>query len=127
MKIKEIKTNGIGTVEGIVIALEEKANKNNSSFINMTVSDGETQVVAKVWNADLETFKFKTGQAVLVELKMEEYKGQKSYVAREITASSADPALFICGAPVKSEEMYNFLYKNCWKMRRVCVNGQEDS
>ena len=111
MKIKEIKTNGIGTVEGIVIALEEKANKNNSSFINMTVSDGETQVVAKVWNADLETFKFKTGQAVLVELKMEEYKGQKSYVAREITASSADPALFICGAPVKSEEMYNFLYK----------------
>ena len=71
MKIKEIKTNGIGTVEGIVIALEEKANKNNSSFINMTVSDGETQVVAKVWNADLETFKFKTGQAVLVELKME--------------------------------------------------------
>lgn len=111
MKIKEIKTNGIGTVEGIVIALEEKANKNNSSFINMTISDGETQVVAKVWNADLETFKFKTGQAVLVELKMEEYKGQKSYVAREITASSADPALFICGAPVKSEEMYNFLYK----------------
>ena len=111
MKIKEIKTNGIGTVEGIVIALEEKANKNNSSFINMTVSDGETQVVAKVWNADLETFKFKTGQAVLVELKMEEYKGQKSYIAREITASSADPALFICGAPVKSEEMYNFLYK----------------
>ena len=92
MKIKEIKTNGIGTVEGIVIALEEKENKNNSSFINMTVSDGETQ-------------------AVLVELKMKEYKGQKSYVAREITASSADPALFICGAPVKSEEMYNFLYK----------------
>ena len=39
MKIKEIKTNGIGTVEGIVIALEEKANKNNSSFINMNVSD----------------------------------------------------------------------------------------
>ena len=38
MKIKEIKTNGIGTVEGIVIALKEKANKNNSSFINMTVS-----------------------------------------------------------------------------------------
>ena len=100
-----------GLVEGVVIALEEKANKNNSSFINMTVSDGETQVVAKVRNADLETFKFKTGQAVLVELKMEEYKGQKSYVAREITPSSADPALFICGAPVKSEEMYNFLYK----------------
>ena len=116
MKIKEIKTNGIGTVEGIVIALEEKANKNNSSFINMTVSDGETQVVAKVWNADLETFKFKTGQAVLVELKMEEYKGQKSYVAREITASSADPALFICGAPV-----------NRRKMRSVCINGQKDS
>ena len=53
MKIKEIKTNGIGTVEGIVIALEEKANKNNSSFINMTISDGETQVVAKVWNLSL--------------------------------------------------------------------------
>ena len=84
MKIKEIKTNGIGTVEGIVIALEEKANKNNSSFINMTVSDGETQVVAKVWNADLETFKFKTGQAVLVELKMEEYKGQKRCITSSI-------------------------------------------
>ena len=29
----------------------------------------------------------------------------------KLLLSSADPALFICGAPVKSEEMYNFLYK----------------
>ena len=111
MKIKEIKTNGIGTVEGIVIALEEKANKNNSSFINMTISDGETQIVAKVWNADLETFKFKTGQAVLVELKMEEIKGPKSYVALQFTESPAYPPVFICGAPEKSHLMKNFVNK----------------
>ena len=65
MKIKEIKTNGIGTVEGIVIALEEKANKNNSSFINMTVSDGETQVVARSGTQTLKHLSLKQDRRFL--------------------------------------------------------------
>lgn len=59
MKIKEIKTNGIGTVEGIVIALEEKANKNNSSFINMTVSDVKSLAIIEKMDAETGTITFR--------------------------------------------------------------------
>ena len=92
MKLKEIKPNGIGTVECVIVAIEEKTNRNNGTFLNIGISDGESQVIAKKWNEKAETFMFKPGQAVLIEVKMEEYKGEPSYIIREITESSADPS-----------------------------------
>lgn len=126
MKLKEIKPNGIGTVECVIVTIEEKTNRNNGTFLNIGVSDGESQVIAKKWNEKAETFMFKPGQAVLIEVKMEEYKGEPSYIIREITESSADPSLFICGAPLKSEYMYNFLYKTAGRcgVYASTVNGR---
>lgn len=132
MKLKEIKPNGIGTVECVIVTIDEKTNRNNGTFLNIGVSDGESQVIAKKWNEKAETFVFKPGQAVLIEVKMEEYKGEPSYIIREITESSADPALFICGAPLKSEYMYNFLYKTAGRcgvyastVKRILAENKE--
>ena len=132
MKLKEIKPNGIGTVECVIVTIEEKTNRNNGTFLNIGVSDGESQVIAKKWNEKVETFMFKPGQAVLIEVKMEEYKGEPSYIIREITESSADPSLFICGAPLKSEYMYNFLYKTAGRcgvyastVRRILAENKD--
>ena len=37
MKIREIKKNETGTVEGIILSLEEKTNKNNGIFVNIMI------------------------------------------------------------------------------------------
>lgn len=111
MKIKAIKKNETGTVEGIILSLEEKTNKNNGIFVNIGISDGETQIVARRWNTRLDEFPYKKGQAVLMDIKAEDYNGSLSYVVREMTESSADPGQFICGAPVKPEDMFSFLLK----------------
>lgn len=115
MKIKELKVGNVGTVECIIVSIEERKNKNNGIFINLCISDGESQVIAKKWNTKLETFAFKEGQAVLVELKAEEYKGDANYIVREITESSTDPQQLICGAPIPSENMFAFLLKTADK------------
>ena len=54
MKLKEIKPNGIGTVECVIVAIEEKTNRNNGTFLNIGISDGESQVIAKKWNEKAE-------------------------------------------------------------------------
>ena len=109
MKLKDMKPGTTGTVECIIVSVEERANKNNGVYLNLTVSDGEAQVSAKKWNEKLEGFLFQPGQVILAEMKEEDYKGDTSYVIKNITESSADPLLFIRTAPVKAEDMYNFL------------------
>lgn len=46
MKFKDMK-NATGTVECIIMSVEERSNKNNGIYLTLAVSDGETQVNAK--------------------------------------------------------------------------------
>ena len=62
MKLKDMKPGTTGTVECIIVSVEERANKNNGVYLNLTVSDGESQVSAKKWNEKLEGFLFQPGQ-----------------------------------------------------------------
>lgn len=111
MKFKNLKAGEKGTVECVLMCAEEKRTKNNGVFMNLTVSDGETQAVVKKWNDGLDTFKYQVGQVLLIEISAESYNDALSYIAVSMTESSADPQQFICGAPMKSEDMFNFLFK----------------
>lgn len=112
MKLKELKTGDIGTVECVILSIEEKNNRNNGVFLNITVSDGNTQVTGKKWNTKREEFPFPAGQTVFVEMKAEDYKGICSYIIRDVMESTSDPQNFVCGAPIKSEDMLRFLIHN---------------
>lgn len=90
MKFKDMK-NATGTVECIIMSVEERSNKNNGIYLTLAVSDGETQVNAKKWNEKLETFPYRPGQVILAEVKAEEYKNEMSYIIKNVTESSADP------------------------------------
>lgn len=111
MKLKEMKIGTSGTAECIILGIEEKTNKNNGVYLNVSVCDGESQVTAKKWNESKSSFPFREGQVILAEMKAEDYKGDANYIIKNITESSADPAQFIPAAPVKAEVMYNFLLK----------------
>lgn len=111
MKLKEMKVNTTGTVECIIMGIEEKTNKNNGVYLTLTICDGENQVTAKKWNENKDAFLFKEGQVILAEIKAEEYKGDMNYIIKNIVESSADPVHFIPAAPVNAEAMYDFLMK----------------
>lgn len=114
MKFKDMK-NATGTVECIIMSVEERSNKNNGIYLTLAVSDGETQVNAKKWNEKLETFPYRPGQVILAEVKAEEYKNEMSYIIKNVTESSADPLQFIPAAPIKAEDMFNFLVRTAEK------------
>lgn len=115
MKIKELKAGMTGTVECIVMGIEEKETKSKDMFLNITVSDGESQDVLKKWNEKKDSFPYKEGRVILAEVKAEAYNGGVSYIIKNIVESSADPRQFIVSAPVDAEAMFQFLLKTAGK------------
>lgn len=111
MKLKELEKGNSGVVECIITKVEEKETKSGGTYVNIAVSDGESQAVAKVWNESAATFQFQEGSVVFATLRAEEYNGNTTYVVKEITESSADPGMFVIAAPVNAEAMYKFLWK----------------
>lgn len=115
MKIKEIEMGKKATVEGIILAVDERETKTKDPYVVVSFSDGEQQIQVKKWNDSVSRFKFAIGSAVFITLKAEEYNGAASYTASEIVSSSADPGQFVLSAPVDAAAMYNFLYKTAGK------------
>lgn len=115
MKIKELKIGEIGTVECVLMNIEEKVNRNNGVFLNVVFSDGEVKATGKKWNTNLDGFPFQPGQAVFAEIKAENYNGAINYVIRDVTESSTDPEKFIPSVPIQPEGMFSFLLKTAEK------------
>lgn len=112
MKIREIPVNGTGTVEGIILSVEEKVTKVNDSYLKIGFGDGDQKISVKKWNSSLKDFPFKKGSVVFMTLRADSYDGGVSYSARdEIVESHSDPGQFIATAPVPPEAMFNFLLK----------------
>ncbi len=111
MKIKEIEKGATGITEVLILAIQEKTNKNNMPFLDIEISDGDVKVFAKKWNVNAESFQYSIGQVVLMTLKADQYNDNISYIITDITESSTEPEQFIYSAPIKSIDMYNFLYK----------------
>ena len=132
MKLKELKTKTTGTVECVIMGIEEKTNKNNGTYLTLSICDGESQVTAKKWNESKASFQFAEGRVILAEIKAEEYKGDANYIIKNIVESSADASQFIPAAPIKAEDMYNFLLKTAEKcgvyakvIKRVLIDNKE--
>lgn len=111
MKLKDIKPGETKVVECAILNVEERETKNKDKFLMLAVSDGDSQKMLKKWNERKETFQFAAGQVVLAEVQAEEYKGELTYVIKNLTASSADVRQFIPSAPIDAEKMYKFLYQ----------------
>lgn len=115
MKIKEFAIGTTGTTEAVILKVEEKNTKTNTIYLDLTISDGETQATVKKWNESAESFKFKEGQVAFIELKAEKYNETVSFIVKNITESSADARQFVISAPVDSEAMFAFLMKTAQK------------
>ena len=94
MKLKVIDANG--TLQGFVLvkSCEKKITKNGSSYLDLSISDGETDVVAKIWDfrgADEE--KPAVNTVILVRGTLGNYNGQPQFKIDRWRATNANDAV----------------------------------
>ncbi len=80
MKLKEIDNNG--TLQGYVLvkSCEKKTTKTGSTYLDMSISDGETDVVAKLWDfRAADTEKPPVNSLILVRGTLSTYNGQPQF------------------------------------------------
>ncbi len=116
MKLKEIDKNG--TLQGYVLVknCDRKSAKNGSTYLDLIISDGETDVVAKIWDfkgeADAQP---SIGTLILVRGTLSLYNNQPQFKIdryRDINESDdVNIADFVPSATFPGEEMYNEIIK----------------
>lgn len=112
MKLKEIDKNG--TLQGYVLvkSCDRKAAKNGSFYLDLIITDGENDVVAKIWDFKGEAENQpKVGTVILVRGSLSLYNNQPQFKIdrfRDINVSDeVDISEFVPSAPFPGEEMYN--------------------
>ena len=81
LKFKDIPTDKKCTTVALVCSIEERETKTGSSFCQLVLSDGTSQISANLWNMDKETLlkKIPEKKLITVELYAKIYKGALGY------------------------------------------------
>lgn len=110
-KIRELESDKKTATVCLLISVEEKETKSGSKYCRLTLSDGETQIVANLWNTQKEQLLKKVEESTLVsvELYPKLYQGAMSYEVYKYSNAPADAVIddYIIKAPIDSVAMYN--------------------
>ena len=107
-KIKEFEPEKAVTTVLLVESIEECKTKNNGSYCKIQMTDGESRIVAKLWNSEKANLNMSEGGLATVTVNVGTYMGQPDYKIQNY----ADPPLdadikeFIMSAPMDTKEMY---------------------
>ena len=105
-KIREITMeNPTGTVYVMVKEAVQKETKNGKPFMFLTITDGETDIQAKIWDSTKESFGRGIGAVLSVDLLMDSY-GYTIKCYREATEDEAPITQFIPSPPVRPDILY---------------------
>ena len=91
MKLSEMKTSDMQTIEAALTKVEERQTKTGKSYCILTLKpEGEPAVEARLWDADRASVLADTPEqtAVVIQLRADEYQGQRNYVAMEMDPAS---------------------------------------
>lgn len=112
MKLKEIDNNG--TLQGYVLVknCDRKSAKNGSTYLDLIISDGENDVVAKIWDfrgePDLQPA---VGTVILVRGTLSLYNNQPQFKIDRYRAINENDDVnisdFVPSATFPGEDMYN--------------------
>lgn len=111
----------------LIKTAEEKTTRNGKLFISFTFQDRSGEMIGNYWDATTEDVeKFQEGQVVYLEGKRDEYKGTPQL--RIHTLRLADdsepnnPELYVKRAPLKKEEMIDYLNKVIFEITNPTMN-----
>lgn len=112
MRLEEIDKNG--TLQGFVLvkSCEKKSAKNGSTYLDLVITDGESDVVAKKWDFKETSEEMPTvGSLIRVRGVLSLYNNQPQFkIERYRQANVADNiniSDFVPSAPFDGEDMYN--------------------
>lgn len=78
-KIKELPENQKTTTVVLLALIEEKETRAGKPYCELTLSDGETQIQAKLWNNAKADVKVEEKSLITAELYPKVYQGALSY------------------------------------------------
>lgn len=112
MKLEEIDRNG--TLQGYVLvkSCDRKSAKNGSNYLDLVITDGESDVVAKIWDfrGSLDE-QPATGTIILVRGSLSLYNNQPQFKIDKFRnlneKDCVDMRDFVPSAVYKGQEMYN--------------------
>lgn len=99
----------------LITKLEEKLTKNGSAYVVFTLTDGEKEIEANLWNHSITDVTVTSESVASFEINCKMYQDKLSYeVCRYMQAdNSMDVTNFIRKAPIESENMFKEILTIC--------------
>ena len=96
-----------GSITLLIKNVEEKKTKTNKTYLVMSLTDGEKEIAANQWDADMSNAPEK-GTLIDCELEVGSYNGQTSYTIRALSENTtANKAEYVPCAPIPAKQMYD--------------------
>ena len=103
------------SVFGLLREITQKEAKNGSLFVIITISDGKSELAAKMWNTKRSEIPYDTGTVVCMSVDAALFNGVLSFTASKIRAATEADGVceedFIASAPVPAQEMYDYIMR----------------
>lgn len=108
-KIKDLQENQKSATVVLLTSIDEKETKGGKPYCVFALSDGESQIEAKLWNNAKTDVKVEEKTLITAELYPKEYQGALSYELFRYGPAPEDCQItdFVVKAPYKPEDMYN--------------------
>ncbi len=111
----------------LIKTAEEKTTRNGKLFISFTFQDRSGEMIGNHWDATTEDVeRFQEGRVVYLEGKRDEYKGTPQLRIQTLRLADDsepnNPELYVKRAPLKKEEMIDYLNKVIFEITNPTMN-----
>ena len=109
LKIKELELNKKTSTVVLLQSVEESETKSGRPYCRLTLSDGESTIVANLWDTEKAKLKVEEKTLISAELYPKMYQENVSYELYRYGKAPEDAKIeeFIIHAPYKSDAMYD--------------------
>lgn len=109
----------------LITDITEKTTKTGKPYVEITMSDGQTTVVAKKWDTKKEEIQSFEKKAAIVMLSCKDYNGNKDFLVNDLAepASGIDITDFIKKAPLDPGFMYSDILDNVKSTVKGDIHG----
>ena len=127
MKIKELEINHTYDIFLLLTKKLLKETKTRKHYMQLTLSDGEEEIIANVWDSEAADFNdIEPNTVIKARIEVSDYNQNKSYTIKKTNirpATDNEPSTddFIKTAPIKANDMFNYIYDKAKKLHPSCA------
>ena len=107
--ISEFKPGMTDTINLLLMNVEEKTTRNNSSYVTLTLTDGDQVITGNMFDKKKEDFDL-VGGVVNVKLEAKKYNDVCIFNVHGISKCDDNPEDYIPHAPIAADKMFQDIY-----------------